>query len=215
MFKSLLSAAAMAAALVTSADASTLRGIFDIDIYHRTNVNRAQSHAAPENLTGYVDTIRYNGDLSFATRAGSRSTIGSWLATGNGTVTGLDASTARLKLSKGNIRRGTATTTYFDIRGVFREGFNSMIRHDDGIRLFDDGVVVVSDSNPQRVDNTAARGFDGGLWRLIYVATNSDPSILRVTGKDLPTAAPVPVPASLPLLLAGLGGIALLRRKSR
>ncbi|WP_438955283.1 VPLPA-CTERM sorting domain-containing protein [Cognatiyoonia sp.] len=42
---------------------------------------------------------------------------------------------------------------------------------------------------------------------MIYVATNRDPSILNV-GLE-----PVPLPAGLPLLLAGLGGFALVRRR--
>ncbi len=145
---------------------------------------------------------------------GDTTTIGGWLATGvGGTVFGLNPATSILQLSKADINDGTATTTFFDIVGLFASGFSSIISHDDGISVYDDGLEIASSAAPTTVIDTAVNGFGGGTWRLIYAATNSDPSVLKVTGDDLPTT--VPLPASLPLLLAGVAGIGLLRRRAR
>lgn len=215
MFKYLLAAVA-AVAIAGSAQAATLQGTFTVDIYQRLNANSAESRALPGNLdpAEFLETITYTGKIDFATRAGSSTTIGSWLATGvDGIVTGLSAGVAALQLSKANIGTGSATTTFFDFVGVFTSGFNSVARHDDGISVYDDGVQIANRANPTSVVNTNVNGFDGGEWRLIYAATNSDPSILKVTGDNLPTTV-VPVPAALPLLLVGLGALAVVRRRA-
>jgi hypothetical protein len=214
-FKGAIAAAALSIGVsaAPAVDAATLNGTFTIDIYHRLNATAAESAASVGNLDAgeKVDTITYTGDLSFATSVGSSTTIGSWLATGLGTVTGLDLVTAGLQLSKANIDDGSATTTFFDIVGVFASGFNSIVRHDDGITAFDDGAQLATSAEPTTVINTAVNGFDGGVWRLIYAATNSDPSILQVTGDNLPST--VPVPAAGFLLFGALGGLAALRRR--
>ena len=159
----------------------------------------------------FLQTITYTGALDFATSIGSSTTIGSWLATGAGVVSGLTGGTSGTQLSSADINAGTATTTFFDIVGVFAQGFNSIVRHDDGITAFDDGTQIASSANPTTVVDTAVNGFNGGTWRLIYAATNSDPSILRVTGDRLPST--VPVPAAGFLLFGALGGLAALRRR--
>jgi len=210
-----LASGALALALSAgAASAATLSGTFTINIYQSTMVDAAQSAATLANVAAstFLDSIVYNGDLDFATSAGNSTTIGSWLATGvGGTVFGLNPLVAALQQSKADIGAGTATTTFYDIVGVFTSGFNSMISHDDGISVFDDGVLFATSAAPTSVITTAANGFDGGTWRLIYAATNSDPSVLKVTGNNLPT--PVPVPAAGLLLLGALGGLAFWRRR--
>ncbi|MBT8460225.1 MAG: VPLPA-CTERM sorting domain-containing protein, partial [Boseongicola sp.] len=84
-----------------------------------------------------------------------------------------------------------------------------VIDHDDGIAVGDDGVRIGRNDGPTVERTTKVFGFDGGEFSLLYVATNGDPSVLRVNG-DL---APIPLPATLPLLLVGMGGLAMMRRK--
>ncbi len=216
MLKTLVSAAIIAVTVTGAASAATLNGIFSVDIYHRTGANTAQSAANEANLAGstFLQTITYKGDLDFKTNNGNLSTIGDWLATGfNGVVTGLNALTAGTQLSASNINNGSAVTTFFDFTATFLSGFDSIIRHDDGITVFDDGTQLATSANPTTVIDTIVNGFDGGTFRLIYAATNNDPSILKVTGDNLP--APVPLPAGMPLILAGLGGLAMLRKRAR
>ncbi len=217
--KSIIAAAIVSVGFVAQATAATLNGTFTIDIYQGTGLNSAQSQAVKSNLdinSGpgvLLETITYTGDLEFGTNNGTATTIGSWLATGvNGSYT-VSATTAALQLSKGNINSnpGTATTTWFDIFGTFSSGFNSMVTHDDGVSVFDDGTQIAATVGPTVQTNTTANGFNGGEWNLLYAATNSDPSVLKVTGDSLPST--VPLPAGLPLLLAGLGTFAWMRRR--
>ena len=216
MIKNILGAAFTAAFFASAADAATLNGTFTIDIYQTTNATTAESRAEKSNIGpgNFLDTITYEGDLDFGTFDGSdATTIAGWLATGGGSVIGLDAIVGALQLSKPSIGSGTATATFFDIYGLFASGFDSIVRHDDGVSVFDGGTVIAASAAPTTVKNTAANGFDGGTWNLLYVATNGDPSVLRVTGEDLPTTV-IPVPAGLPLLLTALGGFALFRRRA-
>ena len=212
--KTLVAAAVFCSGFVAQASAATLNGTFTIDIYQGTSLNAAQSRAIKSNLgtSGkFLETITYSGDLDFATMRGNATTIGDWLATGVGGSFSISAATAGLQLSKANINKGSATTTFFDITANFATAFDSVIRHDDGASVFDDGVQLVSTPGPTGVVTTYANGFDGGEWNLLYAATNSNPSILNVTGDNLPPA--VPLPAGLPLLLAGVGAFAYLRRR--
>ncbi|GIT88534.1 VPLPA-CTERM sorting domain-containing protein [Roseobacter sp. OBYS 0001] len=212
--KSIIAAAIVSVGFVAQATAATLNGTFTIDIYQGTGLNSAQSSALKSNLGGsnstLLDTITYTGDLDFSTNNGTATTIESWLNTGGGTYT-LNNPIGGLTLSEPSISNGTARTTWFDIFGVFASGFDSMISHDDGISVFDDGVEIAEKSAPTTVVDTAALGFNGGEWNLLYAATNSDPSVLKVTGDSLPST--VPLPAGLPLLLAGLGTFAWMRRR--
>lgn len=215
MFRALSAAAIAAITFIAPASAATLGGTFIVDIYHRTGASSAESAATIANLAAStkVDSIVYNGDLDFSTTGANTTTIGDWLATAGGTIFGLDPLAAALQLSSPNINTSSAVTTFFDITATFLTGFDSVIRHDDGISVFDDGTEIANSANPTTVQNTSVNGFNGGTWRLIYAATNGNPSILKVTGDKLPS--PVPLPAGLPLLLAGLGGLAVLRRRSK
>ncbi|WP_425038560.1 VPLPA-CTERM sorting domain-containing protein [Primorskyibacter sp. S187A] len=220
--KTFLIAASALCAFAMPAVAATLSGTFSVDIYQRTNATSAEARADAANLlaadTVFLETITYTGQIDFGTRnMDDSTTIEDWLNTGvGGSFTPLSSTTAALQLSRPNIRQGSATVTFFDFTATFLSGFDSVIRHDDGITAYDDGVAYATRANPTSVVNTNATGFDGGDWRLLYAATNGDPSILKVTGSDLPDPfiAPVPLPAGLPLLLAGLGGLALLRRRA-
>ncbi len=210
-----LSLAALAATLVTGvAQAATLTGTFTITAYNYDSAgNSANAYASSAVLadigsrTNVIsDTFTYSGALFFGTPA--QQTIGAWLGTGGGTVSGLDAAVANRQLSGGGYR----STSFFVITATFADGFNATIRHDDGISVFDDGTQIATFARPTTARTTVANGFDGGQWSIFYVAANGNPSILEVDVDRQPS--PVPVPAAMPLLLAGLGGLALVRRRA-
>lgn len=92
---------------------------------------------------------------------------------------------------------GSATFTSF-LNGLVVESFTASIAN-----------TALPLSNSARVDNVF--GFTGSLFDQISIATGGS------SGASLDNLsfniAPVPLPASLPLLLAGAGGLWLLRRR--
>lgn len=229
MLKPILVAAIATAAMATSAAAATLNGDFTVTAVNVTNLDSVESRATMTNYDlallgdlGGVDngstvsSFDYSGDLNFGTFDGTdATTIADWLATGTdggagtfGTVSGLDGAFGDLQLSKPNIGNGTATTTFFLFTTVLNMVGDFIIDHDDGIAVMDDGTRIGGSNGPTSEITTEVFGFDGGEFSLLYVATNGDPSVLRVNG-DL---APIPLPATLPLLLVGMGGLAMMRR---
>lgn len=202
-----------------AASAATLSGTFDVLVVNVTDMNSSDSKATLANISAAAtngfgpfaaDQFTYTGALDFATNDQSDgTTILGWLnSKGSGTVAGLDASVGNLQLSKDNINNGTATTTFFlfALKSLLPAA-DFVVTHDDGFAIFDGDTRVGGLDGPTAVKTTNVFGFDGGEFSLLYVATNGDPSILHVD------ATVVPVPATLPLLLAGLGGIALMRRR--
>jgi hypothetical protein len=222
MMKKLVSAVALTVALAAPSFAATLNGTFTVTVVNAKNQTSAQSEATFANYTaaganalngveGYsFDSFTYTGNIDFASFGGA-TTIAGWLASAvGGTVDGL-SSIGDALLSKGSIGNGTATTTFFAF------GMNTLlgptdftITHDDGVAVFDldAGVDLVGGSvGPNSVLTTNVSGFNGGRLGILYVATNSDPSILKVD------VAAVPVPAAGFLLIGALGGLAALRRR--
>jgi type II secretory pathway pseudopilin PulG len=218
--------AAVLVGMIGPAAAATVSGFFYITAINAQNQTSEQSQATVEvaqdafNLAyagspgyAYAD-FEYTGDLDFGTDNGDDTTIAGWLATGvNGTVTNLDPAFGALPLSKGNLADGTATSTFFVLTQSVSTGpANYTLTHDDGFSLYaltDVRTLVGSDPGPGTVRTTKVPGFTGGILAMVYVATNSDPSILKVE------VAPVPLPATLPLCAAGLGGLVLLRHLRR
>lgn len=227
MRKSILAAAAVSLlAMMGTAQAATMNGTFTVTAVNVKNVNAAQSNAtkaafqAALAMMGAVsDVFTYKGDLKFSTsnnvpQGNSTTTIAQWLASAGGTVTGLDLAFGGLQQSKGNVfaNPGTATTTFYlfeRLAGLGKGEFK--VRHDDGIEIYDDGTSIGGFFAPTSVRNTTVKGFDGGKFSILYVATNSDPSILHVDAN----VAPIPLPAAFPLLAVGLGGLGLMRLRRK
>ncbi len=208
-------------AVAGTAHAATLGGTFAVTAVNVTGVNRAQSEAtelafnnALNGLSGTIagsDTFMYSGKLSFETLGGNDTTIGEWLGTGvGGSVSGLDI--GGLQLSKSNIDNNSATTTFFLFERLADLGAGSFtVTHDDGIAVFDDGAFLGGLKGPTVKKVTPVGGFTGGKFSILYVATNNNPSILNVDAN----VAPVPLPAALPLLAAGLAGLGFMRLRRK
>lgn len=220
-------AAAFAAAslFAGAANAALVNGTFTVTAVNVTNVNSAESQATQANfdaaLAGTLgggdemyanDVFTYTGDLDFGTSNGNSTTISQWLASGTpGGVTGLDAGFGALTNSSSSISNGSATTTFymFELTSAGLGASDLAIRHDDGVAVYEDDVLIGGTLGPTSVVDTDVDGFGGGDFRLLYVSTNNDPSILEVD------ATPIPLPAGLPLLAVGLGGLMVLRRRAK
>ncbi len=230
MKKSFFAAAAVAIlGMLGSAQAATLGGSFNVTAVNVLNRNSAQSQATNSNFqaalaqamlgtSGYAyDVFNYTGDLDFKTTngpSGNASTkISQWLATGvSGAVSGLNATFGALQQSKGSISANSATTTFYLFeRLAYLGAGNFSVTHDDGIAVYDDNAYLGGLVGPTTVKTTAVNNFTGGKFSILYVATNSDPSVLKVDA-DL---APVPLPAAFPLLALGLGGLGLMRARRK
>ena len=203
MAASIVVAAGMA---TSSANAYTLDGVFNIDIYNFSAGSSAAASATPANVTAQaanlITSITYDGKLDFAINLPqnqSSTTINQFLASGSGSVSG-DTSGLDIILSSPPFN----ITTFFDITANFFSGREGVIRHDDGITLLDDGVTIASSAPPTVAINTPF-SFDGGQFRLIYAAANGNPSILNVQA--------VPLPAGLVLMLGALGCLGFVGRR--
>lgn len=227
--------AMLVAALVAApmaVNAATLSGNFTVTAVNVTNLTSAESQATWDNYQDALDdtlggtnsvsisdTFTYVGDLDF--RVGQPQTanpysISTWLGTGAGAGEGnffdLDATFGNLQLSFPNINNGTATSTFFlfTLNALLSPG-NFTVTHDDGIALYDDGVLRGGNVGPTGEVTTNVTGFNGGVFSILYVATNGNPSILEVQT----TATVVPLPAGALLLLTGLGAMTFAARRRR
>jgi hypothetical protein len=230
MVRRILAAAALAlGGMAGAAQAATVGGFFYVTAINALNQTAAQSEATDANaqnafnnafagVSGFAyANFEYDGLLDFGTDNGSNTTVAEWLATGvDGTVTNLDPTFGALQLSKGNVDEGTATTTFFLFTQSIETGPTDFtVTHDDGFALYqitDEAKEIGGVLGPNTVMTTPVSGFKGGFLAVLYVATNSDPSILKVDME----VAPIPLPAGFPLLAVGLAGLGFLgmRRKT-
>jgi hypothetical protein len=230
-----MTSGALAATLPGTSD--FLNGGFLVDIYQSVNDTNATTAAASAanvdslDSSKFLGTFVYEGDLNFSTTNGSNTTIGDWLNTGSnpGSVTWLDPNNQTdidtvlsRTLSNGSLGNGDATSTYFDFQAILSAGnpFTASVANDDGLSVYQNGVAIFSDPDPQTTgDDPTTFDFSGSasdsVLRIIYVATNSDPSTLQIAGTTDRTLTPVPLPAGFPLLVAGLGCIALMKRRKK
>jgi hypothetical protein len=213
-----------------AAGAATLNGNFTVSAVNVTNLNTAESRATMQNyeaaLAGTLgsggtnpasvivsDSFTYSGHLNFRVQGDQRAaySISTWLGTGTGSFSGLLPSMASLQLSFPDIGAGTATTTFFlfTLNAILTPG-DFKVTHDDGFAIFDDGARIGGVDGPIGITTTEVNGkFNGGALKLLYVATNGNPSVFEVNT----TAAVVPLPAGGLLLLTGLGAMLFARRR--
>jgi hypothetical protein len=219
MMKILAAAAIAAVTLAGTASAATLSGIFNVQVVNVQGVFGNQSEATTGDFAAALsgstsntfDVFTYSGALDFrqADNQNDSTTISQWLGTGSGSVTDLDTTVGGLQMSSPDIDAGTATTTFFLFTLANLGAGDFLITHDDGMAVFDNGLRIGGFEGPNSERTTEVLGFSGGQFDLLYVATNGDPSILEVE------MTPVPVPAALPMLLMGMGGLAFMRRRAR
>lgn len=226
MFKMMAAAAAVALfGMVGASHAAVLNGTFNVTAVNVTNLNSTQSQATRANFNAALggtlgggssvyksDTFTYTGAINFATSVGPTTTIESWLATGGGAITDLAPSFAILQQSKGSIGSTTATSTFYLFESVqdVVGAAGAKVTHDDGFEIFRNGASFAGVVGPTTVKTTNLLAFDRGGFELLYVATNSDPSILKVEG-----LTPVPVPAPIALLASALFGLGALRLRRK
>lgn len=227
-------ALAMGTLLGSVAGAATLSGTFDVIAVNVTNLTGAQSRATEANflsaleLAGSLggafadldssaefDVFTYDGAIDFRIGGPQKATysISDWLATGTGSVTGLDPLLGAAQLSFPSISAGTATTTFFffsllvpDLDMSRVTGFD--VTHDDGVRFFEGVFDIGGVNGPTGERNTTIQGYGGGSLGILYVATNGNPSILEVD-----TIPAIPLPAGAWLLIGGVGALGALRRR--
>ena len=219
-------AATMAIAAVGSASAATLQATdLTVNIYRSANNTGNADNSADAiigNLTParYLGTISYTGAIDFNTQTqnADTSTIDEWLTSG-GTPGSYSVISpvfdTDLTMSNPSIRNGTATTTWFQFVGASVSPFTFSATHDDGVCFYENGAEEVCSQNPTTVKTTNGFSYDGGVFSFLYAATNGDPSVLKLTSDVTRTLTPVPVPAAGFLLLGGLGGLAMLRRRRK
>ena len=219
--------------MLGAAHAATMSGIFDVTVVNVTNLNSTESQATLENgeaafakangvengfggddSVAIAGNFTFEGAIDFGTFDGSdQTTIQMWLDSSVGSSTtwnGTDLGGTILSKDGIGTNPGSATTSFFFFELVDAIGATDfVVTHDDGFAIYDGDDLVGGKKGPTSKQVTEVLGFDGGMFSLLYVATNGDPSVLNIN------ATPVPLPAGLPLLLAGLGGLAVLRRRQK
>lgn len=134
---------------------------------------------------------------------GSAYTVGGFLASGGGTVSGLAPAVASMSLNNTEL---TFTGTMF-----LTAGTTYTINHDDGVFLYLNGVQVVASPGPNMaIPSTFSVGTSGAYsFDLLYAEVNNAPATLNI---DTPFVAPEP--SSFVLLGSGLVGFAgMVRRR--
>jgi len=194
--------------------------IFTGQTFGASHAYRSNVPAGTPNFIYTLDTT--SGALDFDVPKGAAYTVAEFFSTetgGSATCTGG---------SSGCGATGTALNldnALFSITGVTDTisnptGTTYTVTHDDGASLYIDGVPVITKGGrtSQETNSGTYTGPQGTneSFQLVYGETNGLPAVLDVTLPQPPvTVATTPLPATLPLLAAGLGFIGFLGRKKR
>lgn len=193
-------------ALSSVAQAATLTGIFNVDIYtYNAGGVAANADATEANLAGKTLTASgtYIGALDFFTTGSPSPTVAGFLGSGTGAFS-LGVGDASGQMTSGTFQ----TTTLFDFTSNFTGGFAGNIQHDDGISLYDDGVLITGASAAKPTANgDTDYAFSGGDFRLVYSAANGNPEELNVD------VSAVPLPAAAWLFGSALLGLVAVKRR--
>jgi hypothetical protein len=137
--------------------------------------------------------------------AGTTGTIGQFWAAGNGTASAsLLAIGADTMTTLGS---GLQTEFIFTDQTALPGPKLVSITHDDGVQVFLSGHLIINNPNPTTAVTDTATTTQGGVLQVFYVASNGLPEVLNMSA--------VPLPATVWLFGAGLGGIGLLMRRRR
>jgi len=229
-----LSAAAAATIAITAsaADAITLKAIDagDAPKLFTTEVKRDQNVSGSESPRGDDVFLRIAGDFSQTTSAGNR-----WGAAGTSYDWSLSYDGDLASLTVDGI--GNVENVDIDPDGTWN-AFKFFVKADDAARfetatttvtlsavngtaLGSNLVVSATDGGTEGTwslsDNATITSLSGTLvfdFDLLDGATGSPNSRLQFSVKAY-EVAPVPLPAGLPLMLAGVGAFAYLRRRAK
>lgn len=152
------------------------------------------------------------GNLAFNLPQGGTDTIGGFLATGNATGTYTPVS-GNTNLTLSTAGSGTQSAFFFSGGVLNPVGDSISVTHDDGFSLYLGSHLEYSSASPTapKTDNFLVPAADiaafGSAFEIVYVASNGLPEQLNFT------VSPVPLPATVWLFGAGLGGLALMRRR--
>jgi hypothetical protein len=174
---------------LAEAQSSPVDSKYTITIYQTTGatLTNAQGKADTNNpaLRGTaLAIVTYDGLLNFdlgRTKIGPN-TIGGFLATGTGTLSGLDSTTAGRLLSGGPSNLATVLDITFSAGAIS----GGSIEHDDGVSLYQGARTLLSSPAPTSPRFNNFSSSTGGSYRLIYVAGFGLPEVLIMTGMVQP-----------------------------
>ena len=199
LLASTAAAAVAVAGLLPAAAAPTAFGsIYEVTSGVASNATPANVPAGPADVTFTAPS----NPLSF--HSDGLYTIGEFLASGGATV-----------ISGASHLGDTLDNTLFNFTGsvTVTNGETFSAGHDDGLTLVIGGVPVISapGSTSFTLTTSTYTGPTGNEpFQLVYGECCGAPADLVV---DLPLVSPVPEPAALAILGAGLLGLGLVRRK--
>lgn len=209
MFRTIL-ASFVSLFLVSAASAAT------VDLTDETFVPGSVTYASAGPINGFQEAVD-GVTFTFAT-GGQFRNIGPWTSI-------IDPADAALSFGGGG--GNTSSFTLMVSADILLSSFLGFAQQFNTGAIFDvTGLGVASLGNSFATSGFLSSGipganaFLGGPLQLMagetytFVTTNSGSATLsHLTGLEFTAVSPIPLPAGLPLLLLGLGGLAMVRRR--